>query len=153
MPKTAASRSKALAAYLEDASPRFRQVHAALTQSIQALFPDAEPAFAFGMTGWRIPRRRWINPRSVRGTLDPNWVQIYLVERKSGMTLHLWNPADFGVMHRRETELSRVGFKVMVGCIQFNRKADYPIETVDRLLEDVKRSLEDDAKAGRPMAR
>jgi len=34
-----------------------------------------------------IARRRWIDPKAVNGTLDPNWVQMYLVERKSGITL------------------------------------------------------------------
>ena len=83
----------------------------------------------------------------MRGTLDPNWVQIYLVERKSGITLHLWNPVDFGSMQRRKPELSRLGFKVMVGCMQFNRKSDYPMDSVERLLEDVRRSLETDANS------
>ncbi len=145
MSKTAASRSAA--SYLKKTSPRFREIHETLGRTVYTLFPEAEPAFAFGMPGWRIARRRRIDPGSVRGTLDPNWVQVYLVERKSGVTLHLWNPVDFNGAHRRRAELSRVGFKVMVGCLQFNRKSDYPMDAVRRLLEEVRRSLEADARA------
>jgi len=133
--------------YLAKSSPRFRETYGALDRAIRGLFPEAEAVFAFGMPGWKIARRRWIDPKSVKGTLDPNWVQIYFVERKSGITLHLWNPADFNGMRRHDKELARVGLKVMVGCMQFNRKGDYPIDVVKSLLEDVRRSLETDAKS------
>jgi len=56
-------------------------------RAVQRRFPEAEAWFAVGMPGCRIARRRWIDPKAVNGTLDPNWVQMYLVERKSGITL------------------------------------------------------------------
>jgi len=142
----AAPRSKLVDTYLKKTSPRFREIDDRLDRTIRALFPEAQRVFAYGLPGWRIPRRRWIDPKSVDGTIDPNWVNVFLAERKAGITLHLWNPVDFNAMQRRKADLSNAGFKVMVGCLQFNRKSGYPIDAVRRLLEDVKRSLEADAK-------
>lgn len=50
-------------------------------------------------------------------------------------------------MQRRKEELSQVGFKPMVGCLQFNQKSDYPIDAANGLLTDVRRSWEADARA------
>lgn len=142
------SKSNPGEAYLKKTSLRFREINDRLDRTIRALFPEAERVFAYGIPGWRIARRRWIDPKSVKGTIDPNWVHIFLAERKAGITLHMWNPVDFNAMQRRKAELSGAGFKVMVGCLQFNRKSEYPLEAIGRLLEDVKRSLEADAKKG-----
>jgi len=133
-------------AYLGKTSPRFREVHASLGRSIGDLFPDARSAFEHGMPGWRIPRPRRVDPASVKGTIDPNWVHVFLAERKAGITLNLWNPVDVGGFRRRKRELERAGFKVMVGCLQFNRKSAYPIGLVVEILRDVKKSLEEDGR-------
>ncbi len=140
--------SEAVRAYLDKASPRFRGVHASLARAVRELFPDAEVSFQFKMPGWKIPRRRRVDPKPVRGTLDPNWVQIYLVERKAGITLNLWNPVDFNGFRKRKTELERAGFKLMAGCLQFNRKSEYPVDVIVGLLKDIKVSLDEDAKRG-----
>jgi hypothetical protein len=134
--------------YLTTASARFRQIYAALERSVLEIFPDAEASFQSRMPGWRIPRPRHVDPASAQGTLDPNWVQIYLVERKSGITLHLWNPVDFNGFRRRDKELERAGFKLMVGSVRFNRKSEYPIGLVVDLLKDAKASLVDDERRG-----
>jgi hypothetical protein len=140
--------------YLAKASPRFRQVYETLERSVRELFPDAEASFQFRMPGWKIPRPRRVDPAAVKGTLDPNWVQIYLVERKSGITLHLWNPVDFNGFRRRKKELERAGFKLMVGCLQFNRKSEYPTGLLVDLLKDVKTSLvEDESRDTAPTAK
>ena len=136
------------ARYLARASPRFREVYASLAEAIHRLFPDAEALFESRMPGWRIPRRRRVDPATVKGPLDPNWVQVHLVERKSGITLHLWNPADLNAFRYRKAELERAGFKLLVNSIQFNRKSAYPTDLVVSLLEDVKKSLEQDAARG-----
>ena len=134
--------------YLTKASPRFRQVYAALERSVREIFPDAEASFQLRMPGWKIPRPRHVDAASGKGTLDPNWVQIYLAERKSGITLHLWNPVDFNGFRRRNKELENAGFTLMVGCLQFNRKSEYPTDLVVDLLKDIQTSLADDARRG-----
>src|SRR5437867_5409645 len=96
--------SEAVRAYLKGASPRFREIHASLARAVREIFPEAEIAFQFKMPGWRIPRLpRRVDLKSVRGTLDPNWAQIYVVERKSGITLNLWNPVDFNGFRTHRT--------------------------------------------------
>ena len=71
---------------------------------------------------------------------------MYLAERKSGITLHLWNPVDFYGLRARTAELERAGFKVMVGCLVFTRKSEYPVGLVTDVLKDVKISLDNDAR-------
>ena len=135
-------------AYLARASARFRGVHAELGRAIRELFPGAKAAFEYGMPGWRIPRPRRVDPASVKGTIDPNWVHVFLAERKAGITLNLWNPVDVGGFRTRRAALERAGFKLMVGCLQFNRKSEYPIDLVVEVLRDVRRSLDEDAGLG-----
>jgi len=140
--------SEAVRAYLKGASPRFREIHASLARAVREIFPEAEIAFQFKMPGWRIPRLpRRVDLKSVRGTLDPNWAQIYVVERKSGITLNLWNPVDFNGFRKHRTELERAGFKLMVGCIRFNRKSEYPTDLVVGLFKDIRISLDEDARS------
>ncbi|TLZ55006.1 MAG: DUF1801 domain-containing protein [Methanobacteriota archaeon] len=131
---------------LARASPRFRAIHESIGRAVRDLFPEAVTAFDFGMSGWRIPRRRRVDPESVKGTIDPNWVHIFLAERKAGITLNLWNPVDFNGFRRHRAELERAGFKLMVGCIQFNRKSEFPIGLVVDLLKDIEKSLEEDER-------
>ena len=141
---------QAVRSYLKSASPRFFTVYESIARAVREMFPEAETSFQFRMPGWKIPRPRRVDPASVEGTLDPNWAQVYLVERKSGITLHLWNPVDFNGFRRRKEELERAGFKFMAGCIQFNRKSEYPVGLVVELLRDVKKSLEEDGRAVAP---
>ena len=138
--------SHAVWSYLDRASPRFREVFESLARAVKEVFPDAEASFQFRMPGWKIPRRRDVDPKSVKGTLDPNWVQIYLVERRSGITLHLWNPVGVQGFQRHKAELERAGFKLMVGSLRFNRKSGYPIALVVGLLKDIEASLVEDAR-------
>src|SRR5437867_11007966 len=130
---------KTVQSYLKTASPRFREIHESLGRAVRELFPDAQVSFEFKMPGWKVPRRRPVDPSSVAGTADPNWVQIYLVERKSGITLHLLNPVDFNGFRRHREALERAGFKLMVGGLQFTRKSAYPIGLVVDLLKDVEK--------------
>jgi len=131
---------------LARASPRFRAIYESIGRAVRDLFPEAVTAFEFGMPGWRIPRRRRVDPGSFKGTLDPNWVQIYLVERKSGITLHLWNPVDFNGFRRHRSELERAGFKLMMGCLRFTRKSEYPIGLAVDLLKDIEKSLDEEGR-------
>ena len=87
---------------------------------VKGAFPNALPVFEYKMPGWRIPRPKAGAPRLREGTIDPDWVHLFLVERKSGITLHLWNPADYYGLERYESDLSKVGLKVMRGCVQFH---------------------------------
>ena len=125
--------------YLEKSSPRFQRTFHALEQIVKKRFPDAERAFGYKMPGWRILVKGRVPPEMQGGTIDARFVHIHLVERKHGITFHLWNPVDYGGLERAAPALQEAGFKVMAGCVQFNRKADFPIEAVERVLARLKR--------------
>ena len=102
---------------------------------MRARFSGIEPVFAWGIHGWRVPRMKKVEWTT--GIMDPNWLFVGLAERKAGITLHMWNPVDYGCLQRHAASLKDAGFKVMVGCIQFNRKSEYPMSAVKSLLDDV----------------
>ena len=121
-------------------SPRMREVHALLDREIRSRFPEADAQFEYGMRGWRVPRARRLE--TWKGTIDPNFLHIFVAERKQGITLHYWNPmmpASFG---KHAAPLAKAGFKVMVGCLQFNRKGDYPVDALKPLLDEAAQMLE-----------
>jgi len=129
-----------LAVYLGKSSDRFRQVYSELERVIEGVFPRGEQAFAYKMPGFRVK----VSGREItgwKGTIDPNYLQIFLVERKSGITLHIWNPLDFYGLDKRREELTQAGFRVMRGCLQWNTKRAYPMETVKGLLESIQRQF------------
>jgi uncharacterized protein YdhG (YjbR/CyaY superfamily) len=119
-------------AYLAQASERFRATFAALEQAVAARFPSAQPCFEWSLPGWRVPLLHV--PPHPTGTFDHTCVVILLADRKAGITLHLWNPANYRFLDEHKAELTGAGFKVMRGCLQFNRKQPYPVEAVDTLL-------------------
>ena len=129
-----------LSGYLDNSSDRFRQVYSELAGTVQRVFPNAENAFAHEMPGFKVK----VSHKEIKdwkGTINPNYIQIYLVERKNGITLHIWNPLDFYGLDKKREELTKEGFKVMRGCLQWNRKQVYPMETVESLLASIQRQL------------
>lgn len=124
-------------------SPRLVAIHADLDCEIRRLFPQAEARRDYSMKGWRIARSTHI--KTWEGTIDPNFLHIYIAERKNGITLHFWNPFDPYHLKRHSKELEGAGFKVMVGCLQFTRKGDYPVRAVVPLLESARRAMDREA--------
>lgn len=121
-------------------SPRFEAARAALDGHLQRLFPGVERVEAYGMHGWRVPRPRQVE--WTHGAVDPNLVQLFLAERSQGISLHLWNPYDHGMLSKRRDRLADAGFKVMVGCVQYNRKGDYPVDAIVPLLEAIAKDMD-----------
>ncbi|HKZ60670.1 MAG TPA: hypothetical protein VJ547_12620 [Candidatus Thermoplasmatota archaeon] len=141
-PKKASRKRKAGKAPKENAtaSARYADVRHALESEVIRLFPDARPASDYNMAGWRIPRPRRIE--SWKGTIDPNFVHIFLAERKNGITLHFWNPYNPYGLKQNAASFEAAGFKVMVGCLQFNRKGEFPMAAVTGLLERVRGEMD-----------
>ncbi len=133
------------------ASPRFQAVRQTLDAEIQRLFPGAASISEYPMLGWRIPRPRRVE--EWKGTVDANFVHLYLAERKNGITLHVWNPRNPYGLRQNAAKFEAAGFKVQVGCLQFNRKGDYPIKVVKGLLEGVRREIDGEGALGRPERR
>jgi hypothetical protein len=124
-------------------SPRMAKAWRELDAAVRRVFPEAEPVFDYGARGWRVPRR--IRVESWKGTIDPNWLKVYVAERAQGITLHLWNPCEPGFLKRNATALQAHGLKAMVGCLQFTRKGDYPVAAVEALLREVRGQMDAEA--------
>ena len=125
--------------YIAKATPQFQAAIEGLEPIVGSTFPTAEEIFEWGMPGWRLPRKIHLDP-GYKGTVDQRYVMILLASRKAGITLHLWNPADYHSLEHHRGPLEKAGFKVMVGCLQFNRKAPFPVAAVTPLLRKIKAS-------------
>ena len=75
-----------------------------------------------------------IHKENLRGTFDLNHLQLFLVERKSGITLHIWDPRNYYGLDEVRDELTKIGFKVMRGCLVWNRKREYPVDRMKQLI-------------------
>lgn len=128
-------------------SPRLLALKQSLEDQLRQLFPAVEPVFAYGLHGWRMKRLRPV--AWTVGTIDPAYVHVFVAERAQGITLHVWSPFDPALLQRHREALGGAGFKVMVGCLQFNRKADYPLQAVRPLLEETAAALRSEAHNGR----
>lgn len=128
-------------------SPRLLGLKAELEQQLLRLFPHVEPVFAYGLHGWRMKRLRPVE--WTVGTVDPAYVHVFVAERAQGITLHVWSPFDPKLLARHRSDLDAAGFKVMVGCLQFNRKSDYPVDAVRPLLEETAATLRAESRKGR----
>jgi uncharacterized protein YdhG (YjbR/CyaY superfamily) len=118
-------------------SARLDATHARLDALVRKRFPKAEDAFEYNMRGWVI--RRPVHIQEWKGTIDPNWVRIFIAERKHGITVHVWNPYDPACLAGHG--LAAAGFKVMVGCIQFNRKGDVPVDALAPVLDEMRKAM------------
>ena len=119
--------------YLSAASERFQSVFQELSVAVHKSFPEAEPTFAHGMPGFRAQITN-IHKENLRGTFDLNHLQLFLVERKSGITLHIWDPRNYYGLDEVRDELTKIGFKVMRGCLVWNRKREYPVDRMKQLI-------------------
>jgi uncharacterized protein YdhG (YjbR/CyaY superfamily) len=127
-------------AYLAEQPSDFRRTYDALRNKVAQLFPNAIPLFEYGMPGFRVPITQ-TRIEKWKGTIDPNYLHMGLVQRKRGVTFHIWNPKDDGYLQKNEERLSSAGFKVMRGCVEWNRKAAFPIAEIEKMLEDHMRGL------------
>ncbi len=122
-------------------SERLVATHAALDKLVRKRFKKAEDVFDYNMRGWAIRRPTTIEDWT--GTVDPNFIRIYLAERKAGITIHVWNPYAWGSVDR--DELKDVGFKPMKGCLQYNRKGGVPVEALEPLLDEIAQAMANEA--------
>lgn len=126
--------------YLKNTSERFQKVFQTIKTTVLHLAPRAQEVFEWKMPGWKIENQKYnkYNPSMPKqGTIDPRYIHIFLVERQNGITLHIWNPNDYYGLEKNKLELENAGFKVMRGCLQFNRKSEYPVKEIQNLLEKI----------------
>lgn len=133
------ARAAAHAAYLAGRSPRYLAAYDALGREIKKRFPKAKPVFQWDMPAWVVARPAGAPMPERAGTMDPHTIFVGLVERAGGITTHVWYPGDYHLLSASKAELAEAGFKVMVGCLQYNRKTgDYPVAPVAALLDKMR---------------
>jgi len=125
---------------LSQQSDRFKKIYARLKDVVMKEFPNATEGIMYDMHGFKakITKEEITN---WKGTMNPNYFYTCLVERKAGITLHIWNPKDYYGLEKIKKEYERAGFKVMRGCIQWNKKAEYPIDMVEDLVKNIARKV------------
>lgn len=120
---------------LHGGSDRYKETFSRLGEVIEAVFPTAQASFEYNLPGWKIERENV--QEETKGTIDPRFVHVLIAERKAGLTLHLWNPADYYWLDKQKEALQGAGFKVMRGCVQFNRKQPFPFDTMESVLRTI----------------
>ena len=120
---------------LQDGSDRYREAYSRLGEVVKAVFPTAQAAFEWNLPGWTIERENVLE--EAKGTIDPRFVHVLIAERKAGLTVHLWNPVDYYWLDTQKEALQGAGFKVMRGCVQFNRKQPFPFDTMESVLRTI----------------
>lgn len=128
--------------YVKQASPKYQAAYKELDAWIKKRLPTAKPIFEWGMPGWKVALPKDKQPVEHRGTYDPTSIMILLADRKAGITMHVWSPLEPQILSKLDKQLTKAGFKVMVGCIQYNRKGDYPVTAVMPLLERLAKGVE-----------
>lgn len=123
--------------YLERSGERYREAHEAVEAMLEDRFPVFDRVFENGMPMWRIPRPDGAPMPEREGTIDAAYVHIGLVERKAGLTLHLWYPPEYDLIDRFAEELVAAGLKPMQGCVQFNRMGAFPATAIEPLLDHI----------------
>ncbi len=131
------SMAAAHADYLASASDRYQRAHGRLDELLAARFPTVERVVEHDMPMWQIRRPEDAPMPEATGTIDPELVHVGLVERKAGLTLHLWYPPEYELLAEHAEELKAAGLKVMTGCVQYNRKGELPVEAIVPLLDHI----------------
>ncbi len=109
-------------------------MHKALGTAVREVFSEATKSVAWNMPGWIIPVPQPPAEADWKGTLPRTHLTILASEKKAGLTFHVWHPNRPGLLQEEAAWLKAAGFKPMVGCVQWNRKGDPPMEAFERLL-------------------
>lgn len=124
--------AKEIATYLAKTDPTFQKTYAAVKKMFKKYFPNAKEVFSYGMPGFQSRTTKTLI-KDWPGTMDPNYSYVFLARRAAGITLHGWC-GDYRLLEKHATMLTKAGFKVMRGCVQWNRKADFPLDVVEHLI-------------------
>jgi hypothetical protein len=126
---------------LAAATDAFRQLHAEMGRRVLAVFPDAQPVQEHGMAAWAVPVPTPPPADEWQGTMPRTYLTIAPTEKQAGITLHVWHPNRPELLADNADWLKAAGFKPMVGCLQWNRKGELPLDAFDRLLATAKAAM------------
>ena len=126
-------------------TPRLQATREGIEAMLKSRFAKVEPVFAYNMHGWKV--RRPVTITDWPGTMDPNWITVFVAERAQGVTVHLWNPYEYKALKRHEKQLVAAGYKVMVGCVNYNRKGDVPLDAIAPILDEMQAAWKKEARS------
>lgn len=122
---------------LAGCSQGFQELHARIGGIVKHRFPGTRLVEAWDIAAWQAPISDPPPASSWKGTLPRDVFTVGPTEKKAGITVHVWHPNHPYLLKENEAMLKQAGFKVMVGCLQWNKKADFPIDALDQLLAKV----------------
>ncbi len=123
---------------LADCSEDFRRLHAAIGDAVRARWPDARDVVEYDMAAFAVPVSDPPAAEDWKGTMPREVFIIGPTEKKAGITIHLWHPKEPYLLKQHQKELEEAGFKPMVGCLQWNKKAPLPMDAFAALLDAAK---------------
>ena len=127
--------------WLAARSDEFQALHAAVGDRVRARWPETRlqvigegsyemPAFVVPVAD-HPPKEAWT------GTMPRDVFIVAPTQKKAGVTTHMWHPNRPGLIQENAEWLAAAGFKPMVGCLQWNRKAPMDLDAFARLLDEV----------------
>lgn len=128
-------------AILDQMTAGFRALHDELGRRVATVFPDARPVQEYGIAAWAVAVPHPPSEDDWKGTMPRTDLFIGPTEKKAGITVHFWHPNHPELLKDNADWLKDAGFKPMVGCLQWNRKADLPLHAFDRLLAAAKDAM------------
>ncbi len=125
---------------MAEASPRLQALDAAIGKALRKRWPKARrehvfPGTSYEMDAWLVPIPDPVPQEEWKGTMPHDVFTVGPTEKKAGITVHVWHPKHPELLQENAAWLKEAGFKPMVGCLQWNRKADFPMDAFEQLLD------------------
>ncbi len=126
---------------MSDGSARLQTLHAAIGKALKRRWPKARrerifPGTSYDMDAWLVPIPDPVPEEDWKGTMPRDVFTVGPTEKKAGITVHVWHPKKPTLLQDNAAWLNDAGFKPMVGCLQWNKKADFPMDAFERLLDE-----------------
>ncbi len=131
-----------MATGIVEGSEPFQALHAAIGELLKQRWPDTHlghvfPDTKFAMVAWLIPLTDAPPESSWKGTMPRDLFVVGPTEKKAGITIHIWHPNHPYLLKENADWLKKAGYKPMVGCLQWNRKASPDLAAFAQLLDQI----------------
>lgn len=122
-------------------TPPFQALHDSIHAALRQRFPGTEPVVVYGLAAYQAPVPDPPADADWQGTQPRTHLTVAPTEKKAGITVHVWHPNRPSLLADNAAWLKEAGFKPMVGCLQWNRKAPFPMDAFEKLLDAAKAAM------------
>lgn len=130
-----------VASWLADRTPAFQVLHERIGDLVRARWPAATLEVtgeaSYEMPSYVIPVAHPPAADTWKGTMPRDVFVVAPTEKKAGITIHVWHPNHPYLLKDNADWLAEAGYKPMVGCLQWNRKAEPDLDAFAKLLDQV----------------